>query len=813
MIITCGFMSFILLFCLLAYHRANSLYWLILPSALLLTLTLVAQPSPAVIAILWSIWVVVAALLNYKPLRQLILTAPMLSVYRQLLPVMSQTEKDALEAGTVWWDGDLFSGNPDWEKLQNIPTSQLTAAEQAFIDGPVNTLCDMINDWEVTQKHLDLPEDVWAYIKEQGFFGMIIPKKYGGLAFSALAHSQVVMKISSRSVTSAVTVMVPNSLGPAKLLLHYGTDEQKAHYLPRLAKGQEIPCFALTGPDAGSDAGAMPDFGVICKGTFEGQETIGINLNWEKRYITLGPVATLLGLAFKLYDPDKILGSQEELGITLALIPTNTPGITIGDRHFPLSIPFQNGPNSGKDVFIPLDWIIGGKAQIGHGWRMLMESLADGRGISLPALSSGASKLASRYTGAYARIRKQFKTPIGQFEGIEEALADMAGKTYQIDAARKLTLTAIDLGENPSVISAIIKYHLTERMRTVVNHAMDIQGGSGICLGPKNLIGRGYQSIPISITVEGANILTRSLIIFGQGAIRCHPYVLQEMEAAHNPDKQQGLIDFDRSLWQHAQFYITNITRSFWFGLTRATLVSAPGYGPARRYYQQLTWMSSTFALVADSAMMVLGGSLKRKERMSARLGDVLSELYIASAVLKQYHDEGKNEADLALMQWSMEDSLLRCQTALLQFINNLPLGILAKLLKWTIFPSGAPFKGPSDKLSQQVARQLLSPSDTRDRLTGGIYIPEDPNEQGQMLEQALTACITAHPFEKKLSQAVKQGTVHDQMGQDVIADAIDKGILTEDEATAVRLAVDLRRKVIMVDSYSPDELIPQGKE
>ncbi|HIE55364.1 MAG TPA: acyl-CoA dehydrogenase, partial [Chromatiaceae bacterium] len=495
----------------------------------------------------------------------------------------------------------------DWEKLLNTPRPHLSEREQAFLDNQVETLCRMLDDWKITHEDQDLPPEVWDYLRQERFFGLIIPQRYGGLGFSAHAHSAVVMKLSSRSIVAAVTVMVPNSLGPGKLLLHYGTRQQQQYYLPRLARGEEIPCFALTGPDAGSDAGAIPDHGVVTWGEWKGEKVLGVRLNWEKRYITLGPVATLIGLAFRLYDPEHLLGEKEELGITLALIPRNTPGITIGARHIPMDIPFQNGPNWGRNVFVPLSQLIGEKKYIGQGWRMLVEALAEGRGISLPALAVGAGKNCSRYTGAYAAIRQQFNMPIGRFEGVQESLARIAGLTYQMDAARKLTLSALDIGEKPSVISAIIKHHLTEHYRQLINDAMDVQAGSGIMLGPSNLIGRTYQALPIAVTVEGANILTRSLIIFGQGAMRCHPWILREFSAAQNPDHAQGLADFDRAVFGHVGWLLGNLARSLFMGLTRGHFTRSPAAAPAKRYFQQLNWMSAAFALAADTAMMTLG--------------------------------------------------------------------------------------------------------------------------------------------------------------------------------------------------------------
>jgi acyl-CoA dehydrogenase len=540
------------------------------------------------------ILLLVAASLNVPGFRRKLITGKLFSIFRKTMPTMSSTEEEALQAGTVWWDGELFSGNPDWKKLRSLPSPALTEREQAFINGPADELCRMLDDWQITEKLQDLPEEVWSFIKEKGFFGMIIPKKYGGLEFSTLAHSDVIMKLASRSVSAAVTVMVPNSLGPAELLLRYGTEKQKNHYLPRLASGEEIPCFALTGPQAGSDAASMPDTGVICRQDFNGQkDVLGILLNWDKRYITLGPIATVLGLAFKLYDPEHLLGNRENIGITLALIPTDTPGITIGSRHLPLDSAFLVGPNWGKDVFIPIEWIIGGPARAGEGWRMLMDCLAEGRSVSLPALSTGSGKLATRAVGGYSRIRKQFNMPIGRFEGVEEALARMGGYTYLIDSARLMTAMGVDLGEKPSVISAIAKYYLTEHSRKIINDAMDVQGGAAICLGPRNLLARIYQSTPIGITVEGANILTRSLIIFGQGAMRCHPFLLRELNAINNKDKKQGMMDFDKALIGHIGFIISNAVRSLLLGLTGSRIASVPG-GPATKpYYRHLTRMSA----------------------------------------------------------------------------------------------------------------------------------------------------------------------------------------------------------------------------
>ena len=664
-------------------------------------------------------------------------------------------------------------------------------------------MCQLLDDWQITHEDRDLSPEVWAFIKDNGFFGLIIPEEYGGLGFSALAHSEVVMKLASRSITAAVTVMVPNSLGPGKLLLHYGTQAQKDHYLPRLARGEEIPCFALTGPDAGSDAGAIPDRGEVCYGEWQGESVLGVRLNWEKRYITLGPVCTLLGLAFKLYDPDHLLGDTDELGITLALVPRDTPGVTIGERHVPLDIPFQNGPNQGKDVFIPMSQLIGGTEFIGQGWRMLVECLAEGRGISLPALSVGAGKTASRYTGAYAAIRRQFNQPIGRFEGIEEPLARIAALTYQMDAARTLTLGALDIGEKPSVISAIVKYHLTENYRRCINDAMDIQGGSGICLGPSNLIGRAYQAIPIAITVEGANILTRSMIIFGQGAVRCHPWVLKEFQAAQNPDTRAGLREFDHAIFGHVGFVLGNVARSLFLGLTRGRFSAAPVDGPTRRYFQQLHWMSAAFALSADVAMMTLGGSLKRKERLSARLGDVLSELYLTSAVLKRYEDQGRPGADLPLVNWACENSLYRMQESLRLLFRNLPFRPLAWVLRAVVFPTGTPYTATADKVDHEAAQVLLKPGESRDRLTEGIFTSNDPVYRQGEIERAFVQAAKVAPIERTLREARRAGLLHAKTYKGQLSEALEQGVIDQQDADALELMVELRRKVIMVDSFA----------
>ena len=790
----------------LAYFCASALVWTLIAAAGLLALGFSGSAPPVVLTLACIIFVILAVLLNPGPLRRAVLGKTLLELFRKILPQMSSTEKEALEAGTVWWDGDLFSGKPDWKKLHAYPKPVLSAEEQAFLDGPVEQLCAMVNEWEITNELHDLPPQAWQFIKDQGFLGMIIPKEYGGKGFSALMHSAVIVKLSTRSGTTAVSVMVPNSLGPAELLLHFGTKTQKDYYLPRLAQGLEMPCFALTSPEAGSDAGGIPDFGVVCKGDWKGQQgVLGIRLTWEKRYITLGPIATLLGLAFRLYDPDHILGPDEDRGITLGLIPTDTAGVNIGRRHFPLNGAFMNGPNWGKDVFVPMDYVIGGVDYVGQGWKMLMNCLAAGRSISLPANAVGMSKLAARTTGGYGRVRTQFKVSIGRFEGVEEAMARIGGNLYLMDAARVMTAGSIDLGEKPSVVSAIVKYHLTERGRQVVNDAMDVHGGKGICMGPSNYLGRAYQQIPIAITVEGANILTRSMIIFGQGAIRGHPYVLKEMEATHEKDDGKALRDFDAAFFGHVAFAISNKARASWMGLSGAWFVMAPGDRHTRRYYQQLTRLSSAFAWASDVSMFVLGGSLKRRERLSARLGDILSQLYLASTVLKRFEDDSRPVDDLPLLHWALQDALNRTQEAFYGLFENLPNRLVAWGLRLTIFPWGRAFDAPADTLGSKVVGLLMTPGPSRERLTQGMCIPADGNDPVTVIDAALLAVIAAEPVEAKLQAAQRAATISGEFADQVAQDALAKGVITQQEADTLARAKALRRQVIMVDDFPKD--------
>ncbi len=795
-------------FVLLAFFRASVISWVL---AVVVAVFAIASQSRITDNTLWAICgalLVFFVLFGIPFIRRAVISSVALKVFRKVLPQISATEQEAIDAGTVWWDGDLFSGHPDWNKLLAFPKCGLSAEEQAFLDNEVEQLCAMLDDWDITHRRADLPPEAWQFIKDKGFFGMIIPKKYGGLGFSAQAHSAVVSKVASRSGTAAVTVMVPNSLGPAELLLHYGTDEQKEKYLRRLAQGLEVPCFALTGPFAGSDAGAIPDYGIVCRGEFAGQQDVlGIRLTWEKRYITLAPAATLLGLAFKLYDPERLLGGETSRGITLALIPTDTPGVKIGRRHFPLNCAFLNGPTQGNEVFIPMDYIIGGMERVGQGWRMLMECLAAGRSISLPASSMGGMKLVARTCGAYSRVRKQFHLPIGKFEGIEEPLARIGAHTYMVDAARQFTALAVDLGEKPSVISAIIKYHATERCRILINDAMDVHGGKGICLGPDNYLGRFYQQMPVAITVEGANILTRTLMIFGQGAIRSHPYVLKEIAAVHDEDHRRALHQFDAALFGHISFAMSNAARSLVFGLTNGRGIPVPPGSETQRYYQQLTRFSAAFALSADVAMGVMGGSLKRCEKISGRLGDVLSQLYLCSATLKRFEDDGRPAEDLPLLDWAIQDALHKIQQAFDGVIQNFPNALVRGLLSVLIFPPGMRLSPPSDRLGHEIAALLMRPGAARDRLTAGIYLSTDEQDAVGALEAALASTLACEPLQAELDKVRKAGRLTALQELPGIAEARGKGIITAEQALQLERDYALRRKVIMVDDFAPEEL------
>jgi acyl-CoA dehydrogenase len=789
-----------------AYHRSSLRTWAIATIATTLVIGLIVH-APWTTIILLIIELAIAVPLLLVDFRRRQISAPLLKLFAKVTPKLSETEQTALEAGTVGFEGELFSGKPDWHELLKQPKPELSVEEQAFMDGPVEELCGMIDDWQITHELADLPPNVWEFIKKNRFFGMIIPKQYGGLQFSALAHSAVLQKLATMSATVASTVAVPNSLGPAELLLHYGSDEQKDHYLPRLAVGDEIPCFALTGPYAGSDATSIPDFGIVCKQMVDGVETLGIRFTFDKRYITLAPVATVVGLAFRMYDPEHLLGDTDDLGISLALLPRSTPGMEIGRRHFPLNVPFQNGPVHGKGIFAPLSVLIGGPKMAGHGWRMLVEVLSVGRAISLPSNATGALRAAVASVGAYARMRKQFGLAIARFEGVEEALAQIGGLTYATAALSRSTAAAVDRGEKPAVTSAIAKYHATEWGRQVAGHAMDVLGGKGVQLGPNNYAGRAWQGVPIAITVEGANIMTRSLMIFGQGAIRCHPYVLKEMQALSITDRGEQLKTFDRLLFGHIGFGLSNAVRSFAMGLTGSRLGETAGDAYTRRYYRKLDRYSAALALCADVFMGVLGGKLKFKEKLSARLGDVLSYLYIASSMLKRYEDTGRPEADRPLLAWAFHQCVWNMQMALDGAIRNFPVRPVSWLLRVLVFPFGRREVPPSDRLGRRVAALITAPSEARDRLMEWVYLTPTANNTIGRMNALLPDVIAAEPVDRKFGKALKSGQfkTHDYMDQ--LAEAEQAGVLNASEAALLKRVREGVFEFISVDDFEPEEL------
>ncbi|MFI4937167.1 MAG: acyl-CoA dehydrogenase [Candidatus Berkiellales bacterium] len=787
----------------LAYQRVSLIFATSAIGLGLVVTTLFSNLSWFSLLLFWILFGVLAFLLNHPDYKRKCLIHPAFEAMSRSLPAMSETEKIALAAGTVGWDAELFSGKMQWEKLLTIPVPKLTEEEKDFIDGPVKQLCEMVNDWEITHRLYDLPQDVWQFLKDQGFFALVIPKKYGGKGFSEFAHSEILSILAGRSLTLSCIVSVPNSLGPAELILRYGTSEQRDYYLPRLASAEEVPCFALTGPEAGSDAGAISDTGIVCKGFFENKEITGIKLNWNKRYITLAPIATLLGIAFKLYDPELLLGDKKDLGITCALIPTHLDGITIGRRHLPSNIPFQNGPTSGIDVFIPLDWIIGGKNMAGHGWRMLVECLSTGRAISLPSSSAGGARVATLVTGAYSLIRRQFRTSIASFEGVQEALARIGGLTYLCEAVRHLTVAMIDAGEKPTVPGAIAKYHVTEMSRTIANDAMDVHGGKAVMMGPRNYLARAYQGVPIAITVEGANILTRSMIIFGQGAIRCHPYLLNEMQAIQHKNIQ----DFEHYFGEHLRFTLSNAAGAFFHALTFAKFANSPVLSATKPYFQQLARASSAFALVADATMALLGGKLKFKESISAKLGDLLAMMYLMSAVLKRYHDQGAQSDDLPLVRWSLDFCLARFWQTMDALLRNLRPRSVAFILRCVVMPLGLPRHFPLDKLNKKITSLLTTDSPSRRRLVGNVFIPDTESEGVGALEKAFQATLLHSDLLKRIYDGMKHNDLANGSLTQGIELALNAKIISESEAADLLEVDRLCQIVISVDDFAPEEL------
>ncbi len=812
-----GFILLIMIAVLvLALLRAPVVAWAVTAAVLVLVCQsgLLAGGLQFPISGFWSLlaWVPVAGLglMALPAWRRRLFVAPAFSLVKRTLPKVSDTERQALEAGTIGFDAELFSGRPDWTKLRAVPPVVLTAEEQAFLDGPTEELCRLIDDWQIRHREREVPQDIWDFVKSRGFLGMLISRDHGGLGFSAQAQSLIIGKIASRSPDVVTIVMVPNSLGPGELIEKYGTDQQKHHFLPRLARGEEVPCFSLTGPTSGSDAATMRDIGTVTRGIHEGKETIGIRLSWDKRYITLGPKATLVGLAFRLFDPDNLLGKGEDVGITVAMIPASHPGVEIGRRHLPSGAAFPNGPNWGKDVFIPIDWVIGGEAMVGQGWRMLMECLAAGRAISLPSSATAGAKAMLRVTSAYARIRRQFGLPIARMEGIEEPLARIVETAYVNEAARGVTAAMVSRGEKPSVISAMMKYQTTERLRRAVNDAMDIHGGRAICDGPSNYLQSAYEMVPVGITVEGANILTRTLITFAQGALRSHPYLYDEIRAAQESDAAKGLAAFETAFLGHIGHVVNNQASAFVHNISLGVFADAPSTArELKPIYRQLSRSSRNFALVADYTIAVLGGGLKTKQMISGRLADALSELYLTACVLKRFEDDGRPEADRPIVQLAAANSLARFEDALRGVIWNFPVALARWKLRATVFPLGRHYYPAPDRLASTVAGLVLKPGDVRDRLTRHIYISKDAQDPTGILEVTFEKAVALEDAEKRLERAVKAGTVRRYHGSDWFSEAAEKGIITPAEAKDLKDLEDLVQKVIAVDHFDPAELKP----
>jgi acyl-CoA dehydrogenase len=805
----------ILAFCALAMRRSPLWQWAL--AALVIGILSRIDPSNGLAPDFWLFLAlapaIILGLLSLAPIRQAAITGPVYGLVKSILPRVSRTEQEALDAGTIGWDAELFSGRPDWEKLLSIRKLTLRPDEEAFLAGPVETVCAMIDDWDTRHNRADMSPEVWQFLKDQGFFGMLIAKEYGGLGFSAQAQSMIVSKVASRSVAAGITVMVPNSLGPGELLEKYGTEEQKEKYLARLAKGLDVPCFALTGPHAGSDAAGMRDVGVVAYGTYEGKKTLGVKLSWDKRYITLAPVATLLGLAFNLHDPENLLGKGENIGITLALIPANFEGVEIGRRHFPSRAAFMNGPTRGRNVFIPMDFLIGGTAYAGQGWRMLMECLSTGRAISLPAIGTVSIKQSLRVTSAYARIRRQFGIPVGIMEGVAEPLGRLVKSAYMFEASRALTASMVDEGQKPTVLSALLKYRTTEAMREGINDAFDIHGGRAIQDGPSNYLFSAYMTTPVAITVEGANILTRSLITFAQGALRAHPYLYREIEAAQTSDRKAGSAAFDAAFSGHVSYMLRNMVGSFLHAISFGRFTSTPVDHEMARWYRQLARYCQSFALVGDWTVAFLGGDLKRKQRLSGRMADILSNLYLMSATLKRYEDEGRIAEDRPVVDAVMQDCIADIEKSFGEVFANFPNRILANAMRVLVFPLGRHARPASDRANYRLVRNVLHPGAYRDRLTTGVYVSSDPNDVTGVLEDALVKVTRAEEIETRFVKALKKGVIDRRMDRDAIADAVAAQILTADEASILRAADEASDRAIRVDDFDPDELASRQVE
>jgi len=751
--------------------------------------------------------IALSIIILFAPLRFNLITKPAYKTLANSMPSISTTEQEALEAGTSWWEKELFMGAPDWSQFEKYPYPTLSEEEQSFIDNEVELLCSMLNEWEIHHHLKDLPPEVWQFIKDKGFLGLIIPKSFGGKEFSSFAQSRIMSKIASRSLTTAVSCMVPNSLGPGELLMHYGTDAQKQQYLPGLAKGEEIPCFGLTSPEAGSDAGAIPDSGVVCYSEHEGAQVLGLRMNFSKRWITLAPIATVVGLAFKLYDPEGLLGDKNktEYGITCALIPASHAGVKIGARHFPGS-PFMNGTVEGEDVFIPIDWIIGGQENAGKGWRMLMECLGVGRGISLPALATAAGEMSYLTVGAFAKIRQQFNISVGKFEGVQEATSEIASDAYMLEAFRYLVTCGLNQGGTPAVMTAMAKYYATETMRKVVNHGMDIAGGRAIQLGPRNFLALTYQAIPIAITVEGANILTRSLMIFGQGSMRCHPYLFEELQLLQSEDKANAVQKFDDLLFKHLAYTFNRGAKSFaygWSGGSNDAPQSVDQFTAS--YYKTINRFSANFALVSDMSLGLLAGDLKRKEMLSGRLADIHAHLFISTAILKFYEAGQKTEAEQLHAKLALQKAFLNIQEAFWGLFKNFPAKLPAAFVKWICFPLGRVISKPDDELKQQVAELMMQEHPFREQLKHHVFYSTKADDVTGRLEHTFQILRTLEPLWDKFKKAESKGKFTGLTFEENIAQAIKEGFITESEAQQLLQYNAIRFDSMLTDVFDED--------
>ncbi len=751
------------------------------------------------------------------PIRQSLITKPVYKALGGAMPSMSDTEREALDAGTSWWEKELFMGAPNWDTFAAYPYPELSEEEQSFIDNEVETLCSMLDEWQIQHNDKELSPEAWQFIKDSGILGLIIPKEYGGLEFSSYAQSRIMSKIASRSPTAAVTCMVPNSLGPGELLMHYGTDAQKQHWLPGLANGDEIPCFGLTGPEAGSDAGAIPDTGVVCYGMHEGEKMLGLRMNFSKRWITLAPIATVVGLAFKMYDPEGLLGDSSKIdyGITCALVPANHKGVITGPRHYPSGSPFMNGTVDGTDVFIPLDYIIGGVENAGRGWRMLMECLGVGRGISLPALSTSASEMTYLSVGAFAKVREQFKISVGKFEGVQDATSRMASQTYMLEAFRHLVTCGLNQGGTPSVMTAMAKYYATETMRGVINDGMDVVGGRAIQMGPRNFLSTPYQAIPVSITVEGANILTRSLMIFGQGAMRCHPYLFDELQLLQSENKKSAVKEFDVLFFKHLGYTFNRGAKAFIAGYVGGSN-HAPSFADkfTRPYYKHINRLSASFALTADMALGLLAGDLKRKEMLSGRLADIHSHLFIATAILQFYQHGSKSKAERLHAEVALQHSLYTIQEAFVALFANFPNRMAASLVSFVTFPSGRIFTPASDELKTQLGDVFMDDFEDnpfRDYLKTMVYYNTEPDDVTGRMENAYQTLLSVGPLWHKFKKLEHDGSLEGLTFEDHVVHASQSGDITEGEAEQLISYNAIRFDSLLTDVF--DEHLQQAQE